>query len=61
MTRYCELNDREMYGIYEYFPGEDGVDLYDQDPMIEAESFEDLKNHLYLMIDDMERFGVKEW
>jgi hypothetical protein len=55
------LESDGYYAIHEYYPMEDG-DVWTEDPVdITGEDIEDVKKYLLLMLQDIDKHGVKDY
>ena len=55
------ISGRDYYAIHEYYPSKDG-DGWTEDPVfVDGDSVEEVKNVLMMMLEDIERHGVKDY
>ena len=51
----------DYYAIHEYYPSEDGDGWTEQPIHINGESVEEVKQVLQMMLEDIERHGIKDY
>ena len=51
----------DYYAIHEYYPMEDGDGWTEQPVPVDGDSAEDVKNVLMMMLEDIQKHGVKDY
>ena len=54
-------NSDNLYAIHEYYPLEDGDGWTEQPIPVDGESVEEVKQVLQMMLEDIEKHGVKDY
>jgi len=55
------VSGRDYYAIHEYYPLEDGDGWTERPVFIDGDSVEEVKNVLMMMLEDIQKHGVKDY
>lgn len=55
------ISDSDYYAIHEYYPMEDGDGWTERPVFIDGDSVEEVKNVLMMMLEDIQKHGVKDY
>jgi hypothetical protein len=58
--KMCDVPVRDYYAIHEYYPSEGGDGWTEQPIPVDGESVEEVKKVLMMMLEDIEKHGVKD-
>ena len=60
-AKMCDVPVLDYYAIHEYYPSKDG-DGWTEEPIpVDGESVEEVKQVLQMMLEDIEKHGVKDY
>jgi hypothetical protein len=51
----------DYYAIHEYYPMKDGDGWTETPVVVDGESVEEVKNVLIMMLEDIQKYGVKDY
>ena len=57
----CDVEVPDYYAIHEYYPLEDGDGCTERPVFIDGDSVEEVKNVLMMMLEDIQKHGVKDY
>ena len=55
------ISGNDYYAIHEYYPLEDGDGWTERPVFIDGDSVEEVKNVLMMMLEDIQKHGVKDY
>jgi len=55
------ISGSDYYAIHEYYPMEDGDGWTERPVFIDGDSVEEVKNVLMMMLEDIQKHGVKDY
>lgn len=60
MRRTAE-DGEDWFAVHEYYPSEDGDGWTESPVFVDGESVEEVKNILMMMLEDIQKHGVKDY
>jgi len=61
LMRHTDENGETYFAIHEYYPLEDGDGWTERPVFIDGDSVEEVKNVLMMMLEDIQKHGVKDY
>jgi hypothetical protein len=61
LMRHTDDNGEEYFAIHEYYPDKDGDGWTEAPVDVVSDTFDGAKEMLHMMLEDIEKYGVKDY